>query len=161
MRLPLRVPKQSYLFGHFFGRPDEPDREFPATTHQGIGLAAHNRAIDECTMRPPSSITLTTLSFIALIVAPPGFNNSAMAANIHAEPVRAGLPKQRHFAQSGCRQQRLDRAQVVGAVLSMPWFGGTPGPQYIGGCRIWVDPHGHYVPSEYQYNAATGNYDLQ
>jgi hypothetical protein len=110
-------------------------------------------------MRLPSSITLTTLTFMALIVAPAGFNSAMAAAPVHDG--RAGLPKQRHFAQSGCRQQRLDRAQVVGAVLSMPWFVGNPGPQYIGGCRIWVDPHGHYVPSEYQYNPATGNYDLQ
>jgi hypothetical protein len=87
-----------------------------------------------------------------------------MAANIHAKPAhegRAGLPTRRHFAQSDCRQQRFDTGQVIGAVLSMPSRVGPLGPLYVGGCRIWVDPHGQYVPSEYWYNAATGNYELQ
>lgn len=103
-------------------------------------------------MRRPGSRTLTTLAFIGLISTTPAFSNSAMAATLH--------PRPRHLAQSSCTQ-RLDKAQVVGAVLSMPWFVGKPGPQYIGGCRLWVDPHGTYVPSDYQYNPATGGYDLQ
>jgi hypothetical protein len=101
-------------------------------------------------MRSPRSRTLTILTFIGLIAAPAAFNDSAVAATIHAKP--------RHLAQSSCR---LDKAQVVGAVLGMPWFVGNPGPQTIGGCRLRVDPHGTYVPSEYQYNPATGGYDLQ
>jgi hypothetical protein len=101
-------------------------------------------------MRPLISKVLTTL-FIALIAAPPVFSSSAMAGTLHAKP--------RHIAQSSC--QRMDKAQLVGAVLNMPWFVGNPGPQYIGGCRLRVDPHGTYVPSEYQYNPATQGYDLQ
>jgi hypothetical protein len=102
-------------------------------------------------MRRPASRTLTALTFIGLIAAAPSFGDSAAAAPLHAKP--------RHVAQSSC--QRLDKAQLVGAVLSMPWFVGNPGPQYIGGCRLRVDPHGTYVPSQYQYNPATGGYDLQ
>jgi hypothetical protein len=102
-------------------------------------------------MRSLFSRTLTTLTFIGLMAAPPAFSSSAMAATLHGKP--------RHFAQSSC--QHLDRGQVIGAVLNMPWFVGNPGPQYIGGCRLRVDPNGTYVPSEYQYNPATGGYDLQ
>jgi hypothetical protein len=105
-------------------------------------------------MRSLGSRTLTTLTFIGLMVAPPAFNNSAMAANIHARPA--------HQASAGyCRTQHLESGQVIGAVLSQPWFIGRPPPMYINGCRIRVDPHGHYVPSEYQYNPATGAYELQ
>jgi hypothetical protein len=97
------------------------------------------------------SLHLRTLTVIGLMLVAPAFSNSAMAGTLHAKP--------RHLAQSSC--QRMDRAQLVGAVLSMPWFVGNPGPQTIGGCRLRVDPHGTYVPSEYQYNPATGGYDLQ
>jgi hypothetical protein len=105
-------------------------------------------------MRSLSSRTLTTLTFIGLIAAPPTFSTSATAANMHAKPApqsRAGY----------CRPQHLDTGQLIGAVLSQPWFIGQPPPMYINGRRILVDPHGHYVPSEYQYNPATGNYELQ
>lgn len=104
-------------------------------------------------MRFPSSRTLTTLTFIGLIIAPLD-NSGAMAANIRAKPA--------HQGRAGyCRPQHLDKGQIIGAVLSQSWYIGRPPPMYINGCRIWVDPHGHYVPSEYQYNPATGAYDLQ
>jgi hypothetical protein len=97
---------------------------------------------------------LATLTLTGLIVAPLTFNSSATAANIHASPA--------HQGRAGyCRPQHLDTGQVVAAVLSQPWFIGRPPPMYINGCRIRVDPHGHYVPSEYQYNPATGSYELQ
>jgi|SRR5665213_2376545 len=111
-------------------------------------------------MRSPGSRTLITLTWIGLIAAPATFSNSATAATTHARSTHesgAGLSKRHHLAQSSCRQQRFDTAQVVGAVLSAPPLG----PLYVGGCRVWVDPHGHYVPSEYQYNPVTGNYELQ
>jgi hypothetical protein len=65
-------------------------------------------------MRSLNSRTLTAPTFIGLILAPPTVSSSAMAA------------KGRHVAQSSCR--RLDQGQVIGAVLSMPWFAGRPGP---------------------------------
>jgi hypothetical protein len=102
----------------------------------------------------PGSRTLTTPIFIGLIAAAPTFNGGAMAASIHAKPAQQSRA-------SSCRSQHLDRGQVIGAVLSQPWFVGRPPPMYINGCRIQVDPHGYYVPSEYQYNPATGGYDLQ
>jgi hypothetical protein len=105
-------------------------------------------------MRSPGSRTLITRAFIGLIVAALTFNSSAMAASIHDKPARQ--------SRAGyCRPQHFDRGQVIGAVLSQPWFVGRPPPMYINGCRIWVDPHGHYVPSEYQYNPATETYELQ
>jgi hypothetical protein len=76
------------------------------------------------------------------------------AAAIRARPA--------HRVRAGdCRPQHLDRGQIIGAVLGQPWFVGRPPPMYINGCRIQVDPHGQYVPSEYQYNPATGNSELQ
>jgi hypothetical protein len=105
-------------------------------------------------MRSPSSRTLTTLAFIGLIVASPTFNSSAMAAKIHAKPAHVS-------GADYYRTQHLDTGQVIAATLSQPWFIGQPPPMYVNGCRIWVDPHGHYVPSQYQYNPETGGYDLQ
>jgi hypothetical protein len=97
---------------------------------------------------------LATQTFIAAIVAALTFDSSAIAANIHARPA--------HEGRAGyCGPQHFDKGQIIGAVLSQPWFIGRPPPMYINGCRIWVDPHGHYVPSEYQYNPATGSYELQ
>jgi hypothetical protein len=82
---------------------------------------------------------LATQTLIGLIVAPLIFTSSAMAA--HARPA--------HEGRAGyCRTQHFGTGQVIGAVLSQPWFIGHPPPMYIQGCRIWVDPHGYYVPSE-------------
>jgi hypothetical protein len=99
--------------------------------------------------------SLVTAALLAGVIG--GHSANAMPARQGG----AGLPARHHVAQSYCRQQRFDTGQVIGAVLSMPWTVGPPGPLYVGGCRIWVDPHGTYVPSEYQYNPATGGYDLQ
>jgi hypothetical protein len=143
-------------FRTIFGLADEPDREFPATTVE-IGQRIKSRTADESTMRSPGSGTLATRTFLAaigLIVGPLTLGNSAMAANIHPKPALQGRA-------GDCRPQHLDTGQVIGAVLSQPWFVGRPPPMYINGCRIRVDPHGHYVPSEYQYNPATGTSELQ
>jgi hypothetical protein len=84
------------------------------------------------------------------------------AANaMPARQAGAGLPTRHHVAQSYCRQQRFDTGQVISAVLGAPWTVGRPAPLYVGGCRVWVDPHGTYLPSQYQYNPATDGYDLQ
>ena len=105
-------------------------------------------------MRSPATRTSAIQTLTGLIVAVLTVNNSAMAAAIHPRPA--------HQDRAGyCRPQHLDSGQVIGAVLSQPWFIGRPPPMYVNGCRIWVDPHGHYVPSEYQYNPATGSYELQ
>jgi len=52
------------------------------------------------------SLSLLTLTSVALVVAPPTVSSSAMAANIHAKPAhqaRAGSPKRHPVAQSTCR----------------------------------------------------------
>jgi hypothetical protein len=91
---------------------------------------------------------------MGLIVVLLTIDSGAIAATIHARPAHQG-------STGYCRPQHLDSGQVIGAVLSQPWFIGRPPPMYINGCRIRVDPHGYYVPSEYQYNPATGSYELQ
>jgi hypothetical protein len=104
------------------------------------------------------------LTLIGLTVAAPTFNGRVLAANIQAKPAhegRADLVKPRRVAQSSCRPQRIPTRQLIAEVLSQPWFIGQPPPMYINGVRLCVDPHGEYVPSEYQYNPATGSYELQ
>jgi hypothetical protein len=87
------------------------------------------------------SLSLLTLAVVGLIVAPPTFGSSAMAASIHAKPAHAG-PPQRHRVASFCRPQHVNREQLVAGALSAPWFVGNPPPLYINGARVCVDPHG-------------------
>ena len=63
-----------------------------------------------------------------------------------------------HHAIAKC--ENADKGQVIGAVLSQPWFVGRPPPMYVKGCRIGGDPHGHDVPSRCQHDPATGTYEL-
>jgi hypothetical protein len=92
-------------------------------------------------VRSLSSITLTV---VGLIVAAPSPNGGAVAANSHAKQAHEG-------GASACRPHQVPiTGQLIGQVLSQPWFIGHPPPMYINGVRICVDPHGYYVPSEYQ-----------
>lgn len=97
-------------------------------------------------------------------VAPPTFDSRANAATIHAKPAHdsgVGSATRQRVAHADCRLQGLPTGQLIGEVLNQPWFVGHPPPMYINGSRICVDPHGCYVPTQYQYNPATGNYDVQ
>jgi hypothetical protein len=100
-------------------------------------------------MRTPG---LATLTLTGLIVASSCLGDSAMAAATHAK---------HRVASAACRPIHASTDQLVAAVLSQPWFVGKPPPMSINGRRVCVDPHGEYVPAQYQYNPATENYEAQ
>jgi hypothetical protein len=98
------------------------------------------------------TLRLATLTLTGLIVALSGLGGSAMAATTHAK---------HRVASAACRPIHASTDQLVAALLSQPWFVGKPLPMSINGQRVCVDPHGEYVPAQYGYNTATGNYEAQ
>jgi hypothetical protein len=104
-------------------------------------------------MRSLGSLTLATLIFAGLIVAPPSFDGSALAASTHAKlahNTRAASSKRHPSAQSLCaRPLRFSPQQLIPAVLGLPLIPGPNDTVNIDGVRVPIGDCGPAATDPY------------
>jgi hypothetical protein len=102
-------------------------------------------------VRSRSPLTLATLTFMGLIVAPLTFNGNALAAGARAKPAHKSRAVS---SRSLCaRPLRFSAQQLIPAVLSLPLVPGPHDALNIGGVRVPIGDCGPAVIDPYSGEA--------